>query len=67
MLLINERLDKLSAARTDFVDRGMLSDRRRRGNHGPIIEASDEIENGPVDGPRMDRVTTLAQTAGKVV
>jgi len=66
MLVINERLDKLSAARTDFVNRGMLSDRRQRINRGPIVEAFDETENGPVDGPRTDRVTALAQTVGKV-
>ena len=65
MLLINERIDKLAAARNDFVQRQMLTDDRRRADHGPIIEVSDETENGPVDGPTSDRVTALAQTVGK--
>ena len=65
MLLINERVDKLATARVDFVQRGMLVDNRRGANHGPTIEVSDEIENGPVDGPTSNRVTALAQTVGK--
>jgi len=65
MLLINERIDKLTTARTDFVQRGMLVDDRRRANHGPIIEVSDETENGPVNGPMCDGVTALAQTTGE--
>jgi len=66
MLLINERIDKLTAARTNFVQRGMLVDDRRRGaGHGPIIEVSDKIENGLVDGPTSNGVTALAQTVGK--
>ena len=65
MLLINERIDKLAAARTDFVQRGMLVDDRRKINHGPTIEGSDEAENGPVDGPTSNGVTALAQTASK--
>ena len=65
MLLINERLDKLDAARADFVEHGMLVDRRIRAGHGPVIEVSDETENGPVDCSTIDRVTALAQTASK--
>jgi hypothetical protein len=67
MLLINERIDKLAAARTDFVQRGMsLVDHRRRADHGPIIGVPNETENGPVDGPTSNGVTALAQTAGKL-
>ena len=65
MLLINEQIDKLAAARINFVQRGMLTDNQRRLNDGPIIEAPDEVENGPVDSPMSNRVTALAQTAGK--
>ena len=43
----------------------MLVDDWRRANHGPIIEVSDEVENGPVDGPMSNGVTALAQTASK--
>ena len=67
MLLINEHLDKLAAARTDFAQHGMLIDNRRRASHRPIIEVSDETENGLVDGPMSNKVTALAQTAGKHV
>ena len=66
MLLINERLDKLAAARADFVERGMLPDRRVRADCVPIIEVTDETENGPVDCPTINRVTALAQTASKL-
>lgn len=65
MLVINERLDKLTAAHADFVRRGMLPDNRVRINHGPIIEVTDETESGPVDSPTINRVTALAQTASK--
>ena len=65
MLLINERLDKLAVARANFTERGMLPDRQIRVNHGPIIEVTDAMENGPVNGPTINRVTTLAQTASK--
>ena len=65
MLLINERLDKLAAARADFVDRGMLPNHRIRAGCGPIIEVTDKTENGPVDCPTMNRVTALAQNTGK--
>lgn len=64
MLLINERIDKLTAARTDFVWRGMLVD-DRRAYHGPVIHISDETENGPVSGPMSSGFTALAQTIGK--
>ena len=65
MLLINERIDKLAAAQIDFVQRGMLTDNWRRLDDVPIIEAPNEVENGPVDSPMSNRVTALAQTAGK--
>jgi hypothetical protein len=65
MLLINERLDKLATVRADFVDRGMLPNHRIRADRGPIVEVTDETENGPVDCPTMNRVTALAQTTGK--
>ena len=65
MLTINERLDKLTVARIDFVRRGMLHDQVIRANHGPIIEVTDETESGPVDSPTINRVTALAQTASK--
>jgi len=67
MLLINERTDKLSAARTDFIQRGMLVDERRKANYGPVIGVSNETENGPVDGPTSNGVTVLAQTVSKHV
>jgi hypothetical protein len=65
MLLINERLDKLAAAKADFIERGMLPDQRIRADCVPVIEATDKTENGPVDCPMINRVTALAQTASK--
>jgi hypothetical protein len=65
MLIINERIDKLAAARTDFSQHGMLINDRRRANDGLIIEVPDETESGPIDGPMHNGVTALAQTAGK--
>ena len=66
MLLINERLDKLTAARANFIERGMLPDHRIRVDCVPTIEVVDETENGPVDCPTISRVTALAQTASKL-
>jgi hypothetical protein len=69
ILIINERTDKLSAARSDFVHRGMLTATGQPSHgtaSGSIIQVLDEPENGPVDGPIRDRVTALAQRAGKL-
>ena len=54
MLLINERLNKLAAAHADFIERGMLPNRQVRADCVPIIEVTDETENGLVDCPTIN-------------
>ncbi|KAJ7080159.1 hypothetical protein B0H15DRAFT_924417 [Mycena belliarum] len=57
MLLTNQRLDKLAAARADFVERGMIP---------PVFVSvpdkdEDEEEGAPVDGVRVDGNVVLAR------
>jgi len=62
MLITNQRIDKLSASRVDFISRGLLFgmpsfDPGVR----PLLGDSDAV---PVQGPRVLNVVTLAITRG---
>lgn len=63
MLVINQRLDKLMAARVGFNHRGML--------HGPVVAAGVEVilgdeddDGGPVHGAAVLNHVVLARTPG---
>jgi hypothetical protein len=60
MLLTNQRLDKLKAARNDFVHRGLLPP-----SHGPppkpVLMPDEDEDGGPVDG-YVTGTVTLART-----
>ena len=63
MLVTNQRIDKLSALRVDFVSRGLLSD------VSPLLDPAVEPLFGdpdavPVLGPRILNIVTLAVTRG---
>jgi hypothetical protein len=59
MLLTNQRLDKLKAARNDFVHRGLLSP-----THGPppkpVLMPEEDEEGGPID-EHVTGTVTLAR------
>lgn len=62
MLITNQRLDKLAAARADFIVRGMLLPDR-----GPLPGAKtddDDDDGGPVDNERVIADVQLARTRG---
>ncbi|KAJ7114416.1 hypothetical protein C8R44DRAFT_630053 [Mycena epipterygia] len=56
MLQTNQRLDKLAAARADFVERGMLPP-----THAPPPKNSDDDDGGPVDDARVEGNVVLAR------
>jgi hypothetical protein len=60
MLLTNQRLDKLKAARNDFVHRGLLPP-----SHGPppkpMLMPDEEEDGGPID-EHVTGTVTLART-----
>ena len=58
MLVINQRLDKLTAIRASFIDRGMLPPDRL----APPPAIMDPDQEGPIDSPRVVAHMTLAQT-----
>ena len=60
MLLTNQRLDKLNAARNDFVHRGLLLPSRAPPPRPVLIPEEDE-DGGPIDEHVMGTVT-LART-----
>ncbi|KAJ7789002.1 hypothetical protein B0H14DRAFT_2233814, partial [Mycena olivaceomarginata] len=57
MLQTNQHLDKLAAARADFVERGMLPP-----TYAPPIADPDDNDGGPVDIARVDGNVVLART-----
>ncbi|THH12620.1 hypothetical protein EW146_g7529 [Bondarzewia mesenterica] len=71
MLLTNQRLDKIAAARVDFDARGMLN--------GPCLSKAAQLVSIPIplapppptlpagdyDGPRVDATVTLAKTKAR--
>ena len=72
MLLINQRLDKLAAMRTDFVERGMLPGRHHANStpQGPERlgiptdgDDDDDNDKGPVDEDILGHVR-LARNRG---
>ena len=76
MLTINERQDKLAAARSVFAHKGMMQGTTQaytamvlRGNHPPplpTIEEDDQHDDhGAVTGPPVMNSVTLAATVGK--
>ncbi|KAJ7669939.1 hypothetical protein DFH06DRAFT_1372426 [Mycena polygramma] len=57
MLLTNQRLDKLAAARADFVERGMIPP-----TFMPVPDkAADDEEAEEIDEPRVDGAVVLAR------
>jgi len=62
MLITNQRLDKLSASRVDFISRALLFGVPAfKPNVGPLFGDLDAV---PVLGPRVLNVVTLAITRG---
>ncbi|KAJ7466406.1 hypothetical protein FB451DRAFT_1340593 [Mycena latifolia] len=59
MLQTNQRLDKLMAARADFVERGMLPPTYAP---PPVKPDDDDEEGGPIDEPRVEGNVVLART-----
>ena len=62
MLITNQRLDKLAAARADFIAREMLPP-----DHGPPPGANtddDDDDGGPIDDERVMADVELARTRG---
>lgn len=61
MLITNQRLDKLAAARADFIARGMLPPDR-----GPLPGANtdDDDDGGPIDDEKVMADVQLARTLG---
>ncbi|KAJ7603070.1 hypothetical protein FB45DRAFT_882434 [Roridomyces roridus] len=57
MLQTNQRLDKLMAARADFVARGMLEP-----IYAPPPPGEDDDDGGPVDDSRVEGTVVLART-----
>ncbi|KAF7301047.1 hypothetical protein MIND_00668600 [Mycena indigotica] len=74
MLLSNQRLDKLAAARADFTARGMLSGSLFASPLVPVEEEpqpvettiDDDVEEGDVPGPTCLGEVTLAKSCGTV-
>jgi hypothetical protein len=62
MLVTNQRIDKLSASRVDFVSRGLLSNMPPSDpDLEPLYGDPDAVQ---VPGPRVLNVVTLALTRG---
>jgi hypothetical protein len=61
MLITNQRLDKLAAARVDFIAREMLPPDR-----GPLpgVNADDDDDGGPIDDEKVIADVQLARTRG---
>lgn len=60
MLLTNQRLDKLKAARSDFVHRGLLPPTHAPPQK-PVLMPEEEEEGGPID-EHVTGTVTLART-----
>jgi hypothetical protein len=74
MLLINQRLDKLAAARTDFTARGMMDGALlplpppppRNTSPPPENPDDDRVDAGVVEGPTCVGEVKLAKRYGKL-
>jgi len=73
MLVTNQRLDQLAAARVDFTARGMLSTplyaphlRPLPGDGSAVVVpcAVVDHDDGAADGPKVDAAVALARTRG---
>ena len=72
MLVTNQRLDQLAAARIDFTARGMLSTPLYAPHllplppALPIVVLRGDVDNNDdtADGPKVDAAVTLARTRG---
>lgn len=73
MLVSNQRLDKLAAARVNFTSRGMLDgpgldsdqpDKAHSDLHSMPTVQDEEHDVGAIDGPRSLSEVTLAKTSG---
>lgn len=62
MLLINQRLDKLTAARANFIERGMMPPDRILPLAHSAINGQDDEDEGPVDIERVLAHVSLART-----
>ena len=62
MLLTNQRLDKLAAASTNFIDRGMLPASRAPQPPLPPPPDDDDDDHRPLDDARVMGHVTLART-----
>ncbi|KAL1732449.1 hypothetical protein EV714DRAFT_206607 [Schizophyllum commune] len=70
MLITNERLDKLSAARSDFVSRGMLERDVPKAKRGLVKTANDEDTDDDEDTDSSedeDQAVDQAQFKGSIV
>ena len=72
MLVTNQRLDQLAAARIDFTARGMLSTPLYAPHLLPlppalpivVLRGDVDSDDGAADGPKVDAAVTLARTRG---
>ena len=64
MLVTNQRLDKLTAARNNFIARGMLLPER---GPPPGFHDDEDDDGGPTDGDRVLADVRLARTAGMLM
>lgn len=64
MLLTNQRLDKLAAARTDFVERGMLNASRIPPPASDKNHDAEDDDGGEVDDERVEGNVILARRRG---
>lgn len=72
ILLTNQRLDKLAAARIDFTARGMMDGSLlplpplpSQGSPSPPPDSDDDsVDNGAIDGPTVVGEVKLAKTYG---
>jgi hypothetical protein len=61
MLLTLQRLDKLAAARADFVDGGMVAADRMPAPSADKAEDGEDDDGGEVDDARVDGNVILAR------
>jgi hypothetical protein len=62
MLITNQRLEKLSASRVDFISRGLLSGTLPVPPN--MVSAFGDPDAVPVAGPKVLNIVTLAMTRG---
>ena len=64
MLITNQRLDKLTAARNNFIVRGMLPPER---GPPPGFHDNEDDDGGPTDEDRVLADVRLARTPGTLM